>query len=65
MSVVQKIRKQLKLLNKEHIKTKLNLLKEDIDSYACHSEFADMFPKGWQNYSYTINFLGSAAIVRG
>ena len=57
MSLLSKIRKQLKLINREHIKIIISLLKEDIDVYACRFEWAEKFPKGYQNYSYPVKFL--------
>lgn len=52
MGLIGKIRKNIQKINE-----KLNLLKEDIDVYACRFEWANKFPKGYQNYSYRTKFL--------
>lgn len=57
MGLIGKIRKNIKKINHRHINEKLNLLKEDIDVYACRFEWSHKFPKGYENYSYPVKFL--------
>jgi serine acetyltransferase len=43
-------------MNIDKIRDRVRLIKEDIDVYASRFEYADLFPKGWQNYSYYRRF---------
>ena len=57
MTFTSKIKKLILLIREGTIGQQIQLLKEDIDVYACRFEWAEKFPKGYQNYSYKLKFL--------